>query len=349
MLYYYTVLSNYCVLVLFYGPVIPPAGVSRPCRRRTLVDLQRVAKLNHVLPDLLFFTDERSLAMITVTRSQRCAPVAIAYPAHPVSRARMAKTSSAGRYDVAHCSKLYECLQCRQAAGSPGRDITVTDCILGFTPFTVKCGGEAPAGITFQMGTGEPRNVSVITGHLTRRLRPVLFRLSVRPILRNFRIQHQILGAEVPTYLDDLIVAAYDLAAETLRVISQPIEELAHIGVNTKSARTKVVDPRNRVPTGRRAAALAAAGMTVAEEGGCVVVGTPIGLDQFVQYNAVKVIKNGGRQTGSPTCTKARQASDSTVLIAATSRAFNPYFLEPVMCATYRGFPIMEDYGYWRS
>lgn len=94
-------------------------------------------------------------------------------------------------------------------------------------------------------------------------------------------------GVDLRARLDDLILALPDVMSGALRAIRYTIVELTCKTVNIN--KIKIMSPRTPAPTKHERAALAGAGLSFAEEGGAVVIGTPIGSDEFVQQQAVRV------------------------------------------------------------
>ena len=167
----------------------------------------------------------------------------------------------------------------------------------GLAPFVAKCYGGKPADVLFTMESGERRNIPSSTGvQQGDALGPALFCMPLGTVMEKVREIYEPKGVEAFAYMDDAGVALQELAAETVQVVSLLKEEACAIGVTLNGATCVALPPPGHVPTDTEMALLRGVGMGIAQGGGAVIVGIPVGTDIFVQNHAKKVVTDKGAE-----------------------------------------------------
>ena len=162
----------------------------------------------------------------------------------------------------------------------------VAACTPALTGSVVKCYGERPASVFFQMDSGERINLECSRGvQHGDAMGPALICLPLRPVPTKVREE----------YLDDITIAADDILPGTVGVMPFLERELTARGINLNPGNTVALTPKKHVPTPEDISLLAGVGVRIADEGGIKVVGVP-GSDEFAIESAMGIVRDGGAE-----------------------------------------------------
>ena len=162
-------------------------------------------------------------------------------------------------------------------------------------PLVAKCYGGPPADVFFELDSGERRTIASKTGvQQGDALGPALFCMPVGTAMRSTREAFGELGVDMFAYMDDIYFVFRDLNSAALGAVSHLGRLLEEMGVARNAAKTVGLPPMGHDPTAGEIALLRQVGVNVVSRAGMVVVGIPVGTDEFVEEHAMKIVKDDG-------------------------------------------------------
>ena len=95
-------------------------------------------------------------------------------------------------------------------------------------------------------------------------------------------------------YMDDIYFVLRDLNSDALGAVSHLGHLLDDMSAARNAAETVGLPPIGYEPTAGEIAMLQQVGVIVVSQGGMVVIGIPVGTDEFVEEHAMKMAKDDG-------------------------------------------------------
>ena len=160
--------------------------------------------------------------------------------------------------------------------------------------YVARCYDEIPAKAVFEMDSGERRTIECTTGvQQGDGMGPPLFCFVLVPITQKLNRKYEHLGVSLTAYMDDITLHFKTITASTTPVIADLVDELQAAGIVVNRAKSSALPPPGHEVTQEERRLLGEAGLPIAEDG-IIVVGVPIGTDDFIKSFAADVINKGG-------------------------------------------------------
>ena len=102
------------------------------------------------------------------------------------------------------------------------------------------------------------------------------------------------LGVDMFAYMDDIYFVFRHLNSAALGAVSHLGRLLEDMGVARNAAKTVGLPPMGHEPIAGEIALMRQVGVNVVCQAGMVVVGIPVGTDDFVEEHAMKIVKDDG-------------------------------------------------------